>query len=477
MKFKNEYRRRFDAVRPDPDLRRRIEERMEAEMRNEKYVKRRAPLRMSRRLAVALAAALILALAATAVAVVQGNALRDKFAEMGDTTIEAQVRDVHVSDADEDFGFTIDEAVWEGDVLAVSCALRVPDDGNTYLCGVYAPTLNGEVLDEHWGSLPANCEGFTDAFVAGGGYPTSFPLLLQLEVDADLKAREDNQFSMKACFLRTEGSVEWDKVAGTGDADYADVDVLRYRSANTSEEGENPLIWFESYEAYRVLQQPELTPEAEEVDGLENFGRPDPQLKELPPEAVVTAGLAEEVCAERELTIPLNLSGTGETIYNDVAEHNFRMDGYSVEITEFRLDHFGLYCKAVIRPDDWQDMDLGDWDDAELEKSNPLYRFYRLLTKDGEELGEASGGMMVGPARDASGDNVVGIEVTDEEYGAIPLNGGEELLFAPETGFDGENFSYALDEAIVLKPIYKPAKPESTEEPDYGAAEGDDLSQ
>lgn len=473
--FKDEYRRRFDAVRPDPDLRRRIEEGMEAEMRNENHG-RRAPLRMNRRLAVALAAALILALAATAVAVVRGNALRDKFAEMGDTTIEAQVRDVHVSDADEDFGFTIDEAVWEGDVLAVSFALRVPDDGNTYLCGVYAPTLNGDALGVYWG-MPGNSEGFTSAFVAGGGYPTSFPLLLQFEVDAGLKEREDNQFSAKACFLRTEGSVEWDEVAWSGSADYADVDVLRYADANTSEAGKNPLIWFEGYEAYRALQQPDPTPEAEEVDGLENFGKSSPQLKELPPEAVVTAGLAEEVCAERELTIPLNLSGTGETIYNDVAEHSFRMDGYSVEITEFRLDHFGLYCKAVIRPDDWQDMDLGDWDDAEMEKSNPLYRNYRLLTKDGEELGEASGFMGVGPARDASGDNVIGIEVDDEEYGAIPLNGGEELLFAPEAGFDGESFSYALDEAIPLKPIYNPDVPEPTEEPGYGAAEGDDLSQ
>ena len=500
MKFKNEYRCRFDAVRPDPDLRRRIEERMEAEMRNEKYVKRRAPLRMSRRLAVALAAALILALAATAVAVVQGNLLRTKLEEQGDESIAARVQDVHVADAGDGFGFTVDEVVWEDDQLYASYAVSVPDDGESYLYGIYVPELNGQRMEYSMTVyMDAMRGGTSRAYPIGGKFETAASgMLKELYADPALKERTDNALRLRVAFFRAnrpiEGVADWDAyLAKMGWVEGSNKplrlpnsDVLYYQ-----EDDAQPCVFLDHLPEVAALF-PEL-PESGWVT------LSDDTDMTLTAEDIASTGLVELV-AERELTVPLDSSGAQDTVYNDLAQHEYPMDGYTVVITDFHLTHFVAKYKGYIRKDgdlivrrdenrgyirkdgDGNLIVCDDEASGDPLEDEPIARYYELLRPDGSPLAGEEDFTMYGCdlTSDEEGREIIAMD--GEVRGVIPLDDLPQLLLAPveyETAPDGEILSknYLLDEALTLEPIHNPDKSEPTEEPDYGAAEGDDLSQ
>ncbi len=505
MKLKDAYRRRFDAVQPDPNLRRRIEERMEAEMRNENHEKRRAPLRMSRRLAVALAAALILALTATAVAVVRGNLLRTKLEEQGDETIAAQVQDVHVADAGDGFGFTVDEVVWEDDQIYVSFAVSVPDDGESYLYGIYVPELNGRRMD-------FGADGYLDemfwensiAYPIGGKFEAATSgMLKELHADPALKERTDNALRLRVAFFRAnrpiEGVADWDAyVAKTGWVDGSNKpmrlpnsDVLYYQ-----EDDAQPSVILSDLPEVAALF-PEFSEYGIEVTPEFNESSVPPELA-FTAEDIASTGLVELV-AERELTVPLDSSGAQDTVYNDLVQHEYPMDGYTVVITDFHLTHFVAKYKGYIRKDgdlivrrdehrgyirkdgDGNLIICDDEASGDPLEDEPIARYYELLRPDGSPLAGEEDFTMYGRDLTSDEEDREIIAIDGELRGVIPLDDLPQLLLAPveyETAEDGEILSknYLLDEALTLEPIHNPDKPEPTDEPDYGAAEGDDLS-
>ena len=494
--FKDVYRKKFDAIRPDPALRQAIEERM-----NERQYgsdRRSNRMGMSRRMIAVLAALLALMLAATAYAVVRGNLLRVRLEEQGDTTIAAQVQDVHISEAVDGFGFTIDEVVWEDGTYYLSCTVSVPDDGSTYLCGLHEPELNGARMS----AKTANYFGTTwrgdVLYGMGGAYPSTFSAILKLDADPATEARADGQLTMQASFFRTNGEIErvdYDGLLAHAVYDPSDLDhdtpiieatdVLYARTAQESETGEIPMIELYYYGRVKRLRQ-------ERVDAIN--AREDICDRErwnlieavaLTAQDVVDVGIAEEIAAERELSVALDPSCSRETVYNDVAQHLYEMDGYSVEITEFRLSHFGANITALIRKDG--ELNYAKEGDADFYDSNPdsplrdepLARSYGLCTPDGTALETCWS--IFSEACDEKG-NLIGIQVMVFLDGIVPLDDVTTLLLAPEKSYtENENgriasVDYELEEAIALTPIYDPAKPDPTPAPAWEESEWSDFS-
>ena len=455
--FKDTYKQKFDAIQPDPILRQAIEERMsEMQYGNER---RRTHTGTSRRMIAVLAAVLALMLAATAYAVVRGNLLRTKLEEQGDETIAAQVRDVHAADAADGFGFTIDEVVWEDDKIFLSYQVSVPDDGNNYLYGIYVPELNGERMDYGTGGYFDEFEWTTsNVYAIGGEFENTVDGLLQeLIADAECKERTDNSLYLRVAFFKTDRPIVGvaDRDTYIGMTDYAarggispkfpDANTLYYVDFSSDVP---PSIMLTDYPEVAALfpKQPDVGfgKEQIEIDSAELT---------MTPEKLTSTGIAE-IAAVRELTIPLNPSETQDTIYNDVRERIFDMDGYTIEIADFHMNHFEASCTLFIRKN-------GEWGETD----EPLARSYELLQSNGSELStEASTVRMSNFAHDPSGEKIW--YASNDVRGFIALDGVTELLLTPviiEANDDKtiRSTEYLLDKAISITPIYNPNRDES----------------
>ena len=134
-----------------------------------------------------LIAAIVFALtAATALAAVLGHhALKDALNASGLEDVAEQVTDIQATDASDGFCLTLDEAVWEGEKMYLSCTVAVPEDGNTYLYSLMLPTLNG-------GHASSNLAIYFDqpfgpfVYPIGGAFPTQATLILPLESDLSM---------------------------------------------------------------------------------------------------------------------------------------------------------------------------------------------------------------------------------------------------------------------------------------------------
>ena len=432
--------------------------RKEQNMRYEN--KRQTRSGMNRRMIAALVALLTLMLAASAFAVVRGNLLRTKLAEQSDDTIAAQVQDVHVSDAADDFSFTIDEVVWEDDKIFLSYQVSVPDDGSIYLCGIYVPELNGERMGFGTGGYFDEFELPTsNVYAMGGEFSTTIHGLLQeLIANPALKERTDNMLHLRVAFFKTDrpivGVVDWDAYIGL--TDYAEGTGAggKFPNANTLyyvDFGSDvpPNITLSDYPEVVALfpKQPDLGFGGDQIEI-------DPAELTMTPEKLASTGVAE-IAAEREITIPLNLSETQETIYNDVAKRTFEMDGYTVEIADFHMNHFEASCTLFIRKD-------GEWDEV----NDPLAQNYELLRLDGSALStEAAGMSMCDFAHDPEGERIW--YASCETRGFIALNGMTELKLVPKINeVDDQGIllstEYLMDKAISIAPIYNPDRNEAT---------------
>lgn len=409
----------------------------------------------SRRLITLVAAALILVFAATAVAVVQGNALRNQMNVSGGQELAAQVQDVHVRSDDDDFSFTIDEILWEGEDMFISYTVDVPDDGNVYLFSPARIELNGKEINQDYG---IDAEFFSSMFAVGGEYGTHTTEIMQLKMEGDIPKQDEHDLSMECLFMRANRElVKIEAEAfndlftepddqGNENQMVKNADVLYYTETVPERSGA-PAIYFHYY------------PEVRAVMG-------EPQM--LSPEALEGTGIAEMVktCA---ISIPVSHSTGNRSTFNDVAQRIFDMDGYSIEITELNLSHFNMEFEALIRKEGGVA--------AEWTENEPYGQWYFLCYADGSDLGVHNGWSMSGGEHylTDSGEHVYRIEGNGQ--GIYPVENITEIYLAPYIDDEnGEIAGHDMSRAIKLEPIYNPDLPESTPEPEPDPAETDDLS-
>lgn len=470
--FRDAYRRKYDAIRPDPSFRRALEDRMEEEMKVMRYG--RGNRRAVRRRTIALVAVLALLLAATAVAVVQGSALRTQISEAGGKELASQVQDVHVADATEDFAFSIDEVLWEGDDMFVSYTASVPDDGHVYLVCPYEARLNGDRMALQSGVLFDDF--FAGAHVFGGDYEASGSDILKWR---DVNGSSGDQFSIKCAFLRAERPVA--QLDGEAIHEMMDDSGILPNSDTlycdqVSERNTAPVVYLSYYPEVRAQIEANIEETArsrgyESADALRSADWEGYNAEEkTSPEELSASGIAT-LMAERSLCVPVEKSENQEAVLNDVAQRKYEMDGYSIEITQFNISHFYAHVEAIIRS---ADGGVKEWT-----QDAPYGEYYGLVNADGTDYGKLSFALGKGGVETLDGEAVYSIGINID--GIFPVEETTEVYLVPEVSNPDGTYAHAdMSRAIRLEPIYNPELPAATPEPapesTQDPAETDDLS-
>ena len=335
----------------------RIDQTMEEiEAMNKKSVKRIR--RVSRPL---LIAAIVFVLtAATALAAVLGrHALKDALNASGLEDVAEQVTDIQATDASDGFCLTLDEAVWEGEKLYLSCTVAVPEDGNTYLYGLMMPTLNGEVVagdviswfDDSFG--PVVCP-------IGGDYPNDITLILPLEADSSMLADGPALLNLSVAFFTTDREIETMPAADTANHERALMEAYMERFDGPCQQGGyvyktsdtlycmgsdpfNPIPLTDYREVASIDWQydPEnCTNGIEEENRIGGGFKPAGSVSGAKPETIAATGLVDYL-GSQTLNLSLNES-VGSTTLNDVNERRFIWKDVTFTIERFRMTHFTL---------------------------------------------------------------------------------------------------------------------------------------
>lgn len=405
-----------------------------------------------RKMIVAIAAILIMLIAASAVAVVQGNALRTQLGEAGGEKLAAQVQDVHASDAENGFSFTIDEILWRDEKMYVSYTAAVPEDGNVYLFSPVQIELDGEQLVNFYG---IDSEFFNRMFAVGGEYGASVSQIMQLEVPEELSG--EHLFSSKCLFMQTDkklSKIEIEELAALctePDADgnenqmMKNADTLYYY--DTTEKGDPaPVIWLHYY--------PEVRTVMDEHD-------------RVTAEALESAGIAK-YADMREICVPICKTEGGDIRFNDAAQRIFDMGSFSIEVTKLEISQFNTSFKAFIRKE-------GGVSD-EWTEDEPYGQFYSLCKADGSDLGIHDWTIGEGGAiLTESGEKVY--RIAENSEGIYPLEDLTEVYLAPSI-FDENGVFVQRDmtRAVRLEPVFNPDLPAEGAELAQDPAETDDLS-
>lgn len=460
--FKDAYKKHMNAIHPDPSFRAALEERMD-KMRYTEHRNRGVQPRMI--VAVAL---IITLLAASAFAVVQGNMLRTRMEENAGEEFAGQVQDVHVSAGNDAFNFTVDEILCEGDKIYLSYSVSVPDDGNTYLYALYHPKLNGETIS---GSRAYFYDenGMPLIHAIGGELGASHAQVIEdLNFKSDPDSGTAGMLDLKVVFFKSNLPVRyagsWDdyskkfvekEITENGEPQtaqmYPDSDALYYYGETKPE---HPYILLEFqpdyWESWRAKRQKEKSHDV------------------LTPEEFAATGIVD-LADSAEISVPLDLSGKAQTEYNDVAQHVYELDGFTLEITDFHMNHLGASYKAEIRTD-------GEIP-REYAGTEPYAQFYALIRPDGTKLNDGQGSSFGSGGLNIKWDGS-GVYLIDQTINAIiPVEEIDALLLAPEFFDDsGEFIRYDLEKAIRIEPVFNPDKPESTSQPAEDPAMTDDLS-
>ncbi len=405
----------------------------------------------SRRIAwVAVTAALLALALGTAVAVVQGNVLRTRMAAGGEQ-LAAQVQDIHMTDARDGFSFTVDELLREGDALYLSYTATVPEDGRIYFFSPVDMRMGGEPLACTTG---LETDFFANLYALGGEYGSSVSQVMELRLpegmgegagldcacafllaEKPLQKLEDEALCSA---LLTEGDA-----AGNANRLMRDASVLYYY--NTSVEGDPaPVVYLHYYPEIHAIY---------EKKGEDRLDVPD--LEDV--------GIASELCT-LELSMPMQEAEKGAALRNDVMQHIYFMDGYTIEVRSLRLSHFEAEFEAIIRSDDAA---FTEWTE-EL----PFGQYYSLCNADGSDFGRVDYQL-------SSGDTIVlkngkkAYCVSGSMGGVFPIDGLNEIYLAP---FSSEGRD--MRRAIRLMPIRNPKLPEAEERLENATdpAETDDLS-
>lgn len=341
---------------------------------------------------VVLAAVIAALIAVTAVAAVVGNTrLKDALTANGAVEVAGLVAEAHLTGGAEGFRFSVDEIIWEDDDLYMTCSVAVPEGGK-YLVGLYTPTLNGEKLryDAKGWTSPKFCDQETPALLLyGGAYPDHSTELLTFAVDPALRERRDNQLRFKAVLLETD----------------------------------------------------------EAFAGTEDFGGlldPPAFISDVSIDALVADGRAA-VVTESDIDAALDTSLLPQTVYNDVKEHDFYVEGVRIHIDGFRLTHTGVEFKYTVS---------GDRLDDYLDQTEHM----GFCTPDGRSIGLMLGANG-GGGRTALPDGSPAFSIDLSASALIPLNGLTQVLYAPVDYPEDDQGRqlppvYHMDRALVLTPTW-----------------------
>lgn len=338
-----------------------------------------------------LVAAIIVALALVgAVAAMIGHSgFKQRLSAEGAIEVAGLVEEPHLSAAGNGFDFSIDELLWEGGDLYVSYSLSVPEDG-AYLVAMSTPTLNGEKLiyDAKGWTTPKFIDADEPAvLLMGGDHRTRCSELWTFAVDARLKQQSDNRLAFRAALYRTELDLD-------GTSDWTD-----------------------------MLDPPD-------------------SLSAGVPAAIESA----EYVAQREIHMDLDASKLSQTVYNDVIEHDFDVDGMHLHVDAFRMTHLGITIEYTLSTGDFPDENWG------------------FCTPEGAPLGHSLGSTGSGALeRLADGSAVCHCSCRDSLL--LPLNGLGQIAFAPE----GD-----VARGILLTPTFDPGVVDPTPRP--AVEHGEDIS-
>ena len=409
----------------------------------------------SRRVIALAIAAMIFIFAATAVAVVQGNELRTQMNTSGGENLAAQVQDVHVMDGDGDFSFTIDEILWQGENMYFSYTVTVPDDGNTYLYSLDQLKLGEEPL---WSGYGLNSEFFVSMYAAGGEFGTEVTDVVRMYMKPELQDIPEKLFEIQCVFMQANRPIQkLDRDAY--DALFTEPDF---------EGNENQLM-----KSADTLYYTDVSIDGDPAPVLQLHGYPeirsilDANNERLTPQDVETAGIARQV-DRLKVSIPIQETGAGAAVFNDVSQRIYPMDGYTIEITKLNIDSFDAEFEAVIRKDEGE-IEIGDWSGRE-----PYAQFYTLCKADGSEIGDLDSSMSSGYPMQKKDETVYIVD--GHSAGLFKVKELTEIYLAPDI-FDanGEGIGPDMTRAIKLTPIYNPDLPEHIPDPN-DFAETDDLS-
>lgn len=409
----------------------------------------------SRRMVVLVAAAMILIFAATAVAVVQGDVLKNKMTTSGGENLAAQVQDVHVTDGDDDFSFTIDEILWQEENMYLSYTVTVPDDGNTYLYSLDQLKLGGETI-RSWHGLDS--EFFVSMFAVGGDVGTQITDVVRMHMKPELQELSGKFFEVQCVFMQANHPIQRleadDYYALFTEPDFEGnpnqmmkrTDTLYY--TDVSIDGDPaPVIQLHGYPEVRAVL--------------------DANNDRITPQDIEELGIAKYADCLK-ISIPIEETAADVMPFNDVAQRVHSMDGYTIEITKLNIDSFDAEFEAVIRKDEGE-IELGDWSGNE-----PYAQFYALCKGDGSEIGYLDSAMSSGYPMQKEDETVYIVD--GHSAGLFKVKELTEIYLAPEL-FDenGEYVGLDMKRAIKLNPIYNPDLPEYIPDPNDFAA-SDDLS-
>lgn len=403
-----------------------------------------------KKLTALLIAALVALLAIGAVAAVIGsNRLKQDLTDAGANDLVGRVQDVHLIDAADGFGFSIDEVVWEGQELYLSYTLAVPDDGNTYLVGLMEPTINGEPVNYR------SSRYLDRSFVAmamGGDYPVTHTFVLPVLADSRELELRDLKLDVRAAFFRTDRPFEYvpDFYEEGGMYDTSEAMTLWtggivqqrvFPTADTlyywDEDDGVPLLALDIFQP--VLEA--MAAEDAEAKGhiAITYGSDGwPQIG-LAPAGLDSTGIASLV-AERSVALPLSADMVSHDLYNGLAENTFRYDGMTITVENFRMTHFTIEADIWMLPDEGVPENDGEVD---------FDRFPTLcVCVNGElMLGSAWGGT------DTMADGVLAYCEDCLYDGYVPLGNLEKVELAVCT-YDAEVEDIVIDEVVAkLTPV------------------------
>ena len=357
--------------------------------------------------AVLLAAALAALLTVTAVAAVIGHSgFRQRLTDEGIPEVAGLVQEVHRAadspDA-EGFDFSIDEIIWEGGDLYISYSLSVPQDGN-YLVAMSNPTLNGDRLyydAKGWataGFIDPRAEDQPAVLLMGGRHARTCNALWTFAVDSRLREKADNRLGFRAVLYRTDQDYE-------GQSDWSD-----------------------------LLSPPDSLSEGA-LDAIERA----------------------EYVAERTISMDLNAAQLDQTVFNDVAQRDFDVDGLHLHIDRFRMTHLGISVEYTLSLPGaaGNDRDVMAIYNAFLEKD------WRYGTVDGRALGYSLGSSCSAGLDLPYGQSPV-YHCSFSDSVILPLKTPGPIIFAPvilEDDAEGRQrpARYDMDHAIVLTPVFSQA--------------------
>lgn len=405
---------------------------------------------------IAIAAVLLLLTLGVAAALVQSNVLRTKMNDAGVEALSAQVQEVHVTDTEKGFSFTIEEVLREGEKLLVSYTASVPEDGKTYLFSPYRLMLNDRRISC---DMTLDTEFFSTMYALGGEYGSSVTQIMQLSLDNRTLGVEQNLFSCQCVFMEALRPLEkkdaQDFHALVTEPDMNGIENQLMQNADTlyyfdtSVAGDPvPVVYLFHYPELRHVFA-EKTENVLDVFDLER------------------TGIAKHA-ATCEAVLPIGGLEREVPQLNDVTQRVYFMDGYSVEIRELSISHFTAGFKMIIRREDGA---FEGWSEEE-----PFGRYYELCNPDGTDFGTVD--YYLGSA------DVLELEAGERVYcvegsygGVFPIDGLNEICLAPAACDENDIFTHRdMDRAIRLMPFsnsgHADSEPKQTPDP----AETDELS-